>query len=262
MKPSGQTNFVYFLILIALVAMIFMNINQDSSQTVISINELASQITSGNVSKIVEDENSLVVTLKNGTENIAIKESGATLVEQLLSYGVTADALNHSNISIEVKQPSEWGAIISFLGYILPFILVGAAFFFIFRQAQGSNNAAISFGKSRARMFSGDQPKVTFADVAGVDEAKEELQEVVEFLREPQKFISLGARIPKGVLLVGPPGGGKTLLAKAVSGEAGVPFLLDFRFGIRGNVCGRRRQPRARPVRSGQEALPLHHLHR
>ncbi|BBB48732.1 ATP-dependent zinc metalloprotease FtsH [Pelolinea submarina] len=225
MKPSGQTNFVYFLILIALVAMIFMNINQDSSQTVISINELASQITSGNVSKIVEDENSLVVTLKDGSENIAIKESGATLVEQLLNYGVTADALNHSNISIEVKQPSEWGAIISFLGYILPFILVGAAFFFIFRQAQGSNNAAISFGKSRARMFSGDQPKVTFSDVAGVDEAKEELQEVVEFLREPQKFISLGARIPKGVLLVGPPGGGKTLLAKAVSGEAGVPFF-------------------------------------
>jgi cell division protease FtsH len=224
-KPSGQTNFVYFLILIALVAMIFMNINQDSSQTVISINELASQITSGNVSKIVEDENSLVVTLKDGSENIAIKESGATLVEQLLNYGVTADALNHSNISIEVKQPSEWGAIISFLGYILPFVLVGAAFFFIFRQAQGSNNAAISFGKSRARMFSGDQPKVTFSDVAGVDEAKEELQEVVEFLREPQKFISLGARIPKGVLLVGPPGGGKTLLAKAVSGEAGVPFF-------------------------------------
>jgi len=224
-KPSGQTNFVYFLILIALVAMIFMNINQDSGQTVMSINEVAAQITQGNVSKIVEDENSLVVTLKDGSENIAIKEAGGTLVEQLLSYGVTVDALNHSNVSIEVKQPSEWGVIISFLGYILPFLLVGAAFFFIFRQAQGSNNAAISFGKSRARMFSGDQPKVTFSDVAGVDEAKEELQEVVEFLREPQKFISLGARIPKGVLLVGPPGGGKTLLAKAVSGEAGVPFF-------------------------------------
>ncbi len=224
-KPSGQTNFVYFLILIALVAMIFMNINQDSAQSVMSINKLADQITQGNVSKIVEDENNLVVTLKDGSDTIATKESGATLVEQLRSYGVTAEDLNHSNISIEVKQPSEWGAIISFLGYVLPFILVGAAFFFIFRQAQGSNNAAMSFGKSRARMFSGDQPKVTFADVAGVDEAKEELQEVVEFLREPQKFIALGARIPKGVLLVGPPGGGKTLLAKAVSGEAGVPFF-------------------------------------
>ncbi|MHB1339146.1 MAG: ATP-dependent zinc metalloprotease FtsH, partial [Bellilinea sp.] len=103
-------------------------------------------------------------------------------------------------------------------------LLIGA-FFFIFRQAQGSNNAAMSFGKSRARMFTGDHPTVTFSDVAGVEEAKEELKEVVEFLREPQKFIQLGARIPKGVLLVGPPGTGKTLMAKAVSGEAGVPFF-------------------------------------
>jgi len=167
----------------------------------------------------------LTVTLKDGQEKTATKESGSTLVEQLLNYGVTTDALNHANVAISVKQPSQWNAVLSFLGYILPFLIVGVAFFLIFRQAQGSNNAAISFGKSRARMFSGDQPKVTFADVAGVDEAKEELQEVVEFLREPQKFISLGARIPKGVLLVGPPGGGKTLLAKAVSGEAGVPFF-------------------------------------
>jgi len=102
---------------------------------------------------------------------------------------------------------------------------MGGVLWFIFRQAQGSNNQAMAFGKSRARMFSGDHPTVTFADVAGVEEAKEELEEVVEFLREPQKFIQLGARIPKGVLLVGPPGTGKTLLAKAVSGEAGVPFF-------------------------------------
>ena len=111
------------------------------------------------------------------------------------------------------------------LGYILPFLILGGVFFFIFRQAQGSNNAAMSFGKSRARMFTGDHPTVSFDDVAGADESKEELKEVVEFLREPQKFIQLGARIPKGVLLVGPPGTGKTLIAKAVSGEAGVPFF-------------------------------------
>lgn len=225
MKSNGQTNFVYLLILISIVAMVFMNINQDSGQTVMSINELAAQISQGNVKSIVEDENTLTVTLKDGQEKTATKESGSTLVEQLLNYGVTTDALNHATVAISVKQPSQWNAVLSFLGYILPFLIVGVAFFLIFRQAQGSNNAAISFGKSRARMFSGDQPKVTFADVAGVDEAKEELQEVVEFLREPQKFISLGARIPKGVLLVGPPGGGKTLLAKAVSGEAGVPFF-------------------------------------
>ena len=143
----------------------------------------------------------------------------------MVNYGVTSEELNAANVSIEVKQPGPWVNILSLLGYILPFLIVGVAFFFIFRQAQGSNNTAMSFGKSRARMFSGDQPKVTFADVAGVEESKEELQEVVEFLREPQKFIALGARIPKGVLLVGPPGGGKTLLAKAVSGEAGVPFF-------------------------------------
>jgi cell division protease FtsH len=97
--------------------------------------------------------------------------------------------------------------------------------FFIFRQTQSGNNSALSFGKSRAKMFEGDHPTVTFADVAGVDESKEELQEIVEFLKEPQKFTRLGARIPKGVLLVGSPGTGKTLLAKAVSGEAGVPFF-------------------------------------
>jgi len=224
-KSSGQTNFVYLLILIAIVAMVFMNINKDSAQTVMSINEVATEIKNGNVAKIVEDENTLTITLSDEQVRTATKETGATLVEQLMHYGVTAEQMDHPGIVIEVQQPSQWGSILSFLGYILPFVIVAAAFFFIFRQAQGSNNAAISFGKSRARMFSGDQPKVTFTDVAGVDEAKEELQEVVEFLREPQKFITLGARIPKGVLLVGPPGGGKTLLAKAVSGEAGVPFF-------------------------------------
>ena len=96
-------------------------------------------------------------------------------------------------------------------------LLIGGFFIYMMRQAQGTNNQALSFGKSRARMFSGEHPTVTFADVAGADESKQELSEVVEFLKEPQKFIQLGARIPKGVLLVGPPGTGKTLLAKAVS---------------------------------------------
>ncbi|HEY59104.1 MAG TPA: ATP-dependent zinc metalloprotease FtsH [Anaerolineae bacterium] len=205
--------------------MVFLNINQENSQGSLTINELATEIKNGNVIKIIEDENSLSITLKNGEETSSNKESNSTLIEQLLSYGVTSEDLHSSNLTIEIKKPSTWISFLSIIGYILPFVIVGAAFFMIFRQAQGTNSAALSFGKSRARMFTGDQPKVTFEDVAGVDEAKEELQEVVEFLREPKKFLTLGARIPKGVLLVGPPGGGKTLLAKAVSGEAGVPFF-------------------------------------
>ena len=225
MKSSSQTNFVYLLILIAIVAMIFMNINTNGNQELMSINEVATELKNGNVSKIVQDEDTLKVTLQNGEESTATKETGTSLIEQLVAYGVTDENLDPAIVSIEIQQPGPWVNVLSFLGYILPFIIVGTAFFLIFRQAQGNNNAAMSFGKSRARMFSGDHPKVTFADVAGVDESKEELQEVVEFLKEPQKFIALGARIPKGVLLVGPPGGGKTLLAKAVSGEAGVPFF-------------------------------------
>ena len=108
---------------------------------------------------------------------------------------------------------------------LLPLLIIGGFIFFMMRQAQGTNNQALSFGKSRARMFLGNKTVVTFADVAGVDEAKTELQEVVEFLKYPEKFNSLGARIPRGVLLVGPPGTGKTLMARAVAGEAGVPFF-------------------------------------
>jgi cell division protease FtsH len=124
------------------------------------------------------------------------------------------------------EPADEGGAWIGLLvSALLPVLLIGVFLYFMFRQAQGSNNQAMSFGKSRARMFLGNKTVVTFSDVAGVDEAKTELQEVVEFLKYPEKFNSLGARIPRGVLLVGPPGTGKTLLARAVAGEAGVPFF-------------------------------------
>ncbi|MEA4906139.1 MAG: ATP-dependent zinc metalloprotease FtsH [Anaerolineaceae bacterium] len=226
MNSRNQSYVIYLLLFVAIIAMLVYNFgSQGSSQDVLTINEVAEGIQSGNISKIVEDEDRLRITFNDGTQKTSTKESTATLVEQLLQLGVTTDQLSSDVVKIEIKPPSAWLGIVTALGYILPFIILGGAFFFIFRQAQGSNNAALSFGKSRARMFTGDQPTVTFDDVAGVEEAKEELKEVVEFLREPQKFIALGARIPKGVLLVGPPGTGKTLLAKAVSGEAGVPFF-------------------------------------
>ncbi len=182
----------------------------------------------GKVARVViEDDDSLRVIYTNGSEDgvESYKETNSTLVQQLLALGVAPDRLSPENVKIEVKPPSQWAGIVSGALYILPVIFMAGVLWFIFRQAQGSNNAAMSFGKSRARMFSGEHPTVTFQDVAGVEESKQELAEVVEFLKEPQKFIQLGARIPKGVLLVGPPGTGKTLLAKAVSGEAGVPFF-------------------------------------
>lgn len=230
MNPTrNRSTIIYVLLFAAIIILVFYSFNQSSSaQEILSINQVAADIQAGKVTRVVEEQDKLTVIYGTGTqaiERVAHKEPETTLVQQLKDLGVTTEQLSPTHISIEYHPPSPWVGILSSLGYIIPFIILGAIFWWVFRQAQGSNNAAMSFGKSRARMFTGDQPSVTFGDVAGVEEAKEELQEVVEFLREPEKFISLGARIPKGVLLVGPPGTGKTLLAKAVSGEAGVPFF-------------------------------------
>jgi len=225
-NSRNQSYVIYLLLFVAIIVMAIYSFSQRTTTESLTINQIAADIKSGKISEIQEDEDRLhVVYAEDGKEGTSTKETSATLVEQLLNLGVTQEDLSPDKIKIDIKPPSPWLGLVTILGYILPFLILGGAFFFIFRQAQGSNNAAMSFGKSRARMFTGDHPTVTFKDVAGVEEAKEELQEVVEFLREPQKFIALGARIPKGVLLVGPPGTGKTLLAKAVSGEAGVPFF-------------------------------------
>ena len=227
MNPTrNRSSIIYLLLFVAIIVMVVYQFQQQSTtQEALTINELAADIQSGEVKRVVEDDDRLRVTYFNGTEKTSQKESNATLVEQLKELGVSTAALSSESIKVEVKAPSAWLGIATALGYFIPFLLLAGVFWFVFRQAQGGNNAALSFGKSRARMFSGDNPGVTFEDVAGVEEAKEELAEIVEFLREPEKFISLGARIPKGVLLVGPPGTGKTLLAKAVSGEAAVPFF-------------------------------------
>ncbi|MBI5703034.1 MAG: ATP-dependent zinc metalloprotease FtsH [Chloroflexota bacterium] len=234
MNSRNQSFIVTFLLIVAVVVMaVTMVRNQTPAAQPLSLNELAQDVQLGKVARIViENDGSLRVIYKTGSETAtttgveAYKEPDSTLVQQLTALGVSPERLSAENVKIEVKPPSIWSGLLGgFLVYLLPLLLMLGVFWFIFRQAQGSNNAAMSFGKSRARMFSGEHPTVTFADVAGADESKQELAEVVEFLKEPQKFIQLGARIPKGVLLVGPPGTGKTLLAKAVSGEAGVPFF-------------------------------------
>jgi len=226
-NPRNQSFLVYFLLIVAIAAMFYMGFRQETnSEDVLTINQVAYDIQMGNVNRIVvNSDDEITVIYGDGKEIPSQKEPGATLVEQLVGLGVTSEQLAPDNVKLEVKPPSSLVGILSSVVYILPILLMGGVLWFIFRQAQGSNNQAMAFGKSKARMFSGDHPTVTFNDVAGVEEAKEELGEVVEFLREPQKFIQLGARIPKGVLLVGPPGTGKTLMAKAVSGEAGVPFF-------------------------------------
>ncbi|NOZ72474.1 MAG: ATP-dependent zinc metalloprotease FtsH [Chloroflexi bacterium] len=187
------------------------------------ISAVAAAVNNGQVRSISVSGPDLTVKLTNDEVYISRKDENVSLLKTLQALGVTPEKLN--SFQYEVEAPSQSGNWLALLGSILPLLLVGALFFFLMRQAQGSNSQAMSFGKSKAKMLAGDKPTVTFDDVAGCEEAKQELSEVVEFLREPQKFASLGARIPKGVLMVGHPGTGKTLMAKAVAGEAGVPFF-------------------------------------
>ena len=224
MNPRTQSYAIYAMLLIAIIAMVFFNYtNQTSAE--IPINQLAVEINSGNVSRILASDDQLEVTMSDGTKRQSAMDPKMGLVEQLTQLGVKPDRLQSKDLTLEIKLPGMWVGLLNTLGYILPFLFMDGLILFFIRQAQGSNSAAMAFSKSKARMLTGEHPTVTFADVAGVEEAKEELQEIVEFLKEPQKFTSLGARIPKGVLLVGSPGTGKTLMAKAVSGEAGVPFF-------------------------------------
>ena len=176
----------------------------------------------GRLKSIVVDGDNLTVEPNEGPEFTSRKEPGTSILEVLTQAGVET---GESGVQVSVKGSSGLSNIFGLLFNFLPLIFFGAILLFMMRQAQGSNNQTLSFGRSRARLLVGNKPSVTFSDVAGVEESKIELQEIVEFLKYPERFVSLGARIPKGVLLVGPPGTGKTLLAKAVAGEAGVPFF-------------------------------------
>jgi len=218
---------VYLLILVAVIAIVWSYNTSAPTADELSLSELVRQIDEGQVSElsVAGDGREVTVTYNDlGTMPGQTQLSGTSSIqEELLLLGLSEEQM--ATINIVNETPSQLGSWLSLIGIFLPALIIIAFIYFIFRQAQGTNNQAMSFGKSRARMFTGDHPTVSFEDVAGCDEAKEELREVVEFLKEPEKFVSFGARIPKGVLLVGSPGTGKTLLAKAVSGEAGVPFF-------------------------------------
>ena len=193
-------------------------INQDDGKPPPSYNEFIVQIDDGEVEKVTmeTDKNTLDVELKDKTEYSTGFPSNT---EQSL-----VNQLDRNDVTTDVKGKSS-GGILSILTYILPFILFFGFWIFLMNQMQGGGSRVMNFGKSKAKRMSVDAPKITFRDVAGVDEAVQELHEIKEFLENPKKFQALGARIPKGVLLYGPPGTGKTLLARAVAGEAGVPFF-------------------------------------
>jgi len=217
-----RNGFIYLLIVVAVIAIFFTLFSDVSSSREIPIDDVVRMAKRGQIETIEVRGDRLTIIDTRGEVLTSRKEVVSSVVEMLQNSGIDPLA---SNLHIEVKGSSGLGSLFGILLNFLPLIFFGAVLLFMMRQAQGSSNQTFSFGRSRARMLVGNMPNVSFDDVAGADEAKEELEEVVEFLQYPEKFLTLGARIPRGVLLVGPPGTGKTLLARAVAGEAGVPFF-------------------------------------
>ncbi|MDW8395440.1 MAG: AAA family ATPase, partial [Anaerolineae bacterium] len=227
MPKSLRNNIIPILLITLVVAYAVTQLATTSRRTQSAdLTLLVREINEGRINSIVISADGSTIRATRKESNIPLivnKETNIDASQLLRNFGVSQEKL--TQIEYSVESVSLLTQISGVLLYLLPVLLIGAFFLFTMRRAQSGADQAFSFGRSRARRMTAENPVVTFADVAGCDEAKMELMEVVEFLKNPEKFIQLGARIPKGVLLVGPPGSGKTLLAKAIAGEAGVPFF-------------------------------------
>ena len=217
-------NISFYVLLFAIMLVVYVLIVQPPKEEPKYFSDLVQSIEQGNVEELVIEEGQAMAKLKNSDKPIVVEVPNIAVLLEFSSPKLKEQIVN-GNIKVSTPTPQQMPWWLSMFPYLILIVIMVLFWVFFFRQAQGGGGKAMNFGKSKAKVLTEDQKKVNFGDVAGADEEKADLEEIVEFLKNPAKYTALGARIPKGVLLVGPPGTGKTLLAKAVAGEAGVPFF-------------------------------------